>query len=59
MIDINKPIKLKKPEVGEENIIYKVVNYNDATNRCYIEPVNLNLPVPPQELVSIDDITNL
>ena len=59
MIDIEKPVKLKQPEQGEEKIIYKVVNYNEETQRCYIEPTNLDLPIPPQELVSVDDIENI
>ena len=59
MIDINKPVKLKYPETGEEKVIYKVVNYNNETQRCYIEPTNLNLPIPPQELVSVNDIENI
>ena len=58
-IDFNKPVKLKFPEVGEENVIYKVVNYNELTKRCYIEPINLNFSIPPQELVSVNDIENV
>lgn len=58
-IDLNRPIKLKFPEVGEENVIYKVVNYNELTKRCYIEPINLNLPIPSQELISINEIENV
>lgn len=59
MIDIEKLVKLKNPEEGEENVVYKVVNFNEVTQRCYIEPTNLNFSIPPQELVSIDDIENL
>lgn len=59
MIDLNKNVKLKNPEPGEEDIIYRVVNYNEMTKRCYIEPINLSIPLPPQELISIDDIVNV
>lgn len=58
-LDFTKLVKLSNPEQGEENIIYKVVNVNEETQRCYIQPVNLNLPIAPQELVSFDDIVNL
>ena len=59
MTDINKPVKLKNPEQGEEHIVYKLVNYNNETERCYIEPVNLDMDIPPQEIVSINDIENI
>ncbi len=58
-IDISKPVKLRNPEEGEENLIFKIVNYNEGTRRCYIEPVNSALSIPPQELVSIDDVENV
>lgn len=59
MLDLNKYVKLKNPEHGEKDVIYKVVNYNNVTRRCYIEPINLSIPLPPQELISIDDIVNI
>ncbi len=58
-LDLKNPVKLKFPEKGEEAIIYKVTNFNEETQKCYIEPVNLNLPVPPQELVSVNDLVNV
>ena len=58
-VDITKLVKLKYPEKGEETIIFRIVNYNKVTRRCYIEATNLNLSIPPQELVSIDDIENI
>ena len=58
-IDTTKPVKLRNPEEGEENLIFKIVNYNKGTRRCYIEPINSNLSIPPQELVSIDDVKNV
>ena len=58
-IDITKPVKLVRPEDGEENLIFKITNFNELTGRCYIEPINSDLSIPPQELVSIDDVTNL
>lgn len=59
MIDIEKLVKLKYPGAGEEDVIYKVVNFNEVTNRCYISPINLDFTIPPQELVSVDDIVNI
>ena len=58
-VDITRNVKLREPLDGEEDIIYKVVNYNDVTERCYIEPINMNLRIPPQELVSINDLVNI
>ncbi len=58
-VDILKPVKLRRPEKGEEKLIFKIVNYNEGTRRCYIEPVNSTLSIPPQELVSIDDVENV
>lgn len=61
-IDLQKPIKLVHPQLGEEKLIYKVVNFNEETNKCVIEPMNLvnwNKSILPQELVSIDDIINV
>lgn len=48
-----------KPECrnpGETNQVYRVVNVNDATKRCYIELAESNLPLNPQELVTFDMI---
>ncbi|HCY77504.1 MAG TPA: hypothetical protein DHV28_16430 [Ignavibacteriales bacterium] len=61
-IDFQKPVKIVHPQPGEEDLIYRVVNSNYITNRCYIEPINLknwNKDLLPQELVSIDDIENV
>ena len=45
-----------------QNQIFRVTNFNEVTNRCYIEPVSplpgLNITLPPQELVSITEIEN-
>ena len=61
-LDISKSVKLKNPQSGEENLIYRVTNFNEVTNRCYIELVfplpGLNMVLPPQELVSITEIEN-
>jgi len=61
-IDLDKLVKIKSPQKGEENLIFKVVNFNEATGRCYIELVTplsgLNMKLPPQELVSVNDIVN-
>lgn len=61
-IDLQKPVKLVNPQQGEEKLIYKVVNFNEVTNSCYIEPLNLkkwNKNLLPQELVSLGDIENI
>lgn len=59
-IDFSNPVKLKYPQSGEENLIFKVTNLNEVTNRCYIEPVTslpgINMNLVPQELVSIEEI---
>ena len=61
-LDLSKPVKLKNPQSGEENLIFRVADFNEITNRCYIEPVaslpGLNMTLPPQELVSITEIEN-
>jgi len=61
-LDLSKPVKLKNPQLGEESLIFRVTNFNEVTNRCYIEPVTplpgLNMALPPQELVSIIEIEN-
>lgn len=59
MIDIAKPVKLSSPEPGEEHLIFRVTNYNEVTNRCYIQPLNGKLNIVGQELVSINDIENI
>ena len=61
-LDLTKPVKLKNPQSGEENLIFRIANFNEVTNRCYIEPVTplpgLNMGIAPQELVSVDEIEN-
>ncbi len=61
-LDITKPVKLKNPQAGEENLIFQVTNFNEVTNRCYIEPISplagISSPIKPQELVSITEIEN-
>lgn len=61
-LDLSKPVKLKNPRPGEENLIFRVANFNEVSNRCYIELVTplpgLNMGIAPQELVSVDEIEN-
>lgn len=58
-IDFSKPVKFRKPLNKEEaKLVFKVVNYNEVTNRVYIQLLNSDLPLPPQELVSVDEIEN-
>ena len=56
--DLTKPVKLRNPEKGEENLVYNVVNYNEVTERVYIELV-CDWTIKPQELVSVNDIENV
>lgn len=58
-LDLKKPVKFKNPQPGEEDMEFKVTNYNEVTNRVYIEPVKWNDYLKPQELVSVDDIENV
>ena len=57
-IDFTKPVRLKNPQPGEEKLKYKVVNFNEITNHVYIELIDNNLTLPPQELVDIKEIEN-
>lgn len=58
MLDINKLVKYKNPEVGEENMTFKVVNFNEVTQRCYIE-YQCDSFIKPQSLISINNIINV
>lgn len=59
-LDLSKPVRLINPEDQDEaKLIFSVVNYNEVTNRVYIQPLNLDLPFPGQELVSVEDIENV
>jgi hypothetical protein len=58
MIDFSKLVKYKSPEQGEEKMTFKVVNYNEVTERCYIE-LQSNDFLKPQSLVSINEIINV
>lgn len=49
-------IKSKYRGVDERDILYRVVDVNMATNRCYIEPEFSELSIPPQELVDFEMI---
>lgn len=57
ILNLKQPVKFINPQSGEENIIYTITNYNEVTERCYIEPINLDLK--SQELVSINDLVNI
>jgi len=63
ILDITKPVRLKNPQAGEENLIFQVTNFNEVTNRCYIEPISPlagigSSTIKPQELVSVTEIEN-
>ena len=51
-------VKLVNPQPGEEELRFKVTNYNDVTRRCYITPINSDMAIPGQELVSMSDLIN-
>lgn len=57
-LDLSKSVKFANPETGEENLIFDVVNYNEVTERCYIQCKNSGMAIEPQELVSINEIIN-
>jgi hypothetical protein len=61
-LDITKPVKFKNPQAGEESLLFQVTNFNEVTNRCYIEPISplagIGSTLKPQELVSITEIEN-
>jgi hypothetical protein len=60
ILDLSKPVKFINPQNEEEaKIIFWVANYNEVTNRVYIQPLNLDLALPGQELVSVEDIKNV
>lgn len=61
-IDLTRPVKFKEPTLEEENLVFRVTNYNEVTNRCYIEVLNLpnwDKGLKPQFLVSKNDIVNI
>ena len=60
-LDITKPVKFIEPiNEDEAKLIFKVVNFNDVTNRAYIETINLvGMSILPQQLVDISWITNI
>lgn len=41
---------------GETDRLYRIVDVNDATKRCYVELAVCDLPISPQELVSFEMI---
>lgn len=57
-VNLKEQVKLKNPGKGEETLVYNVVNYNESTQRVYIELI-CDWFLKPQELISINDIENL
>lgn len=53
---ISNEVQFINPEDGEEHVRYKITNYNEVTERCYIEPISTTLSIAPQQLVSIKDL---
>jgi len=61
-LDLSKPVKFRNPTPDEEGLVFLVTNYNEVTNRCYIEVQNLpnwGESFKPQQLVSADDLINV
>jgi len=59
-IDITKPVKLVSPQKVEETLVFKVINFNDVTQRCVILPVNLDgFYIVPTETVSLNELANI
>lgn len=60
ILDLSKPFKFINPLNDEEaKLIFQVVNFNEVTNRVYIQPLNLDLVFLGQELVFVEDIENV
>ena len=63
MIDYSRPVRLKSPLLGEEDLIFNITNYNDVTKRCYIQLISplpgINPIISPQELVFVNDLVNV
>lgn len=61
MFKINDYVKIKKGFENSENElkqVYRIVDINEKTKRCYIE-LQCNLPLKPQELVSFEMIEKI
>lgn len=61
MFNINDLVRIKKEFANNENElkqVFKIVDINDITNRCYIE-LQCNLPLAPQELVDFEMIERI
>lgn len=61
-LDYSKPVRLKYPQAGEKDLVFIITNYNEETNRCYIQVQNLtnwDKAILPTELVSMEDIENI
>jgi len=57
-IDFNNPVKFSNPiSEFEKTAQFLVVSHNPGTQRVYIEYI-CDLPIKPQQLVSINDIEN-
>jgi len=62
LLDLEKSVKYKEPSTDEKDLIFRVTNYNEVTNRCYIEALNLpnwDKGIKPQFLVLADDLVNV
>lgn len=58
-IDFNKPVKFSKPQSEfEKTATFMVRQHNESNGRVYIELI-CDLPIKPQQLVSINDIENV
>jgi len=61
-LDYTKPVRLKYPQPGKEDLVYKITSYNEETNRCYIQIQNFkngDKAILFNEPISLDDIENI
>lgn len=60
-IDLLKPVRYKNPQACEEGLVFMIVNYNEVTNRCYIQCQTMfeEWTIKPEWLADLDDLENV
>ena len=61
MFSVGDIVRIKEEwrNPGETDCLYRIDNVNEITKRCYIELLDCNLPLAPQELVSFEMIEKI
>ena len=61
MFSVGDLVRIKEARRAphESDMVFRIVNVNDYTERCYIELLDSGLLLPPQELVSFDMIEKI